>query len=1182
MTLNQKYIAWDIHEALSLSKDHLIATFSSQHQNFQACQQQADEGDLEAQLYIAACYDVGHGVIPSHKKAFHYYKLAADQGNIQAQVSTAFCYEYGKGVEQSDQQAFYYYQLAAEQGNSIAQALLGRFYTKGRSVEQSYKEALHYYQLAVEQDNLLACEYLAEAYTKGLGVEVSKEKAAFYTERIKQKADVGDALAQIKMGRLFEKGIGLEKSLESSFYYYKLAADQGQLQACVLTAQSLIEGKGVMSSSEKAISYYQIAADAGYVPAQAFLGWYLLKNKLNLELAVHYLKLVAQTGNEAYKELVAVCRRDLAECFEKGRGVNQSNQNALYYYRLAVDNGDVFAQDRLGDAYLKGEMGLKSDAKQAIYYYQLAANQGNEFSLKRLAECYETGQGVEQSFEQAFKYYKLAADIQIQKSGSWAIDQLARCHELGIGTEISLNKAIYYYKLAGDNGLKSGYYHAALCYRKLGGLENAEKALACLKISAAAHYLPAELELKSIDNPESQNIESKYQIALDFLKNREQVHQYLVLASPEQQLAVARLYERMKEIENHKQEAFKYCQLAADQGYAPAQYQFGCYYEEGIGTHKSLEQAFKYYHLAANQGFEEAIKKCHKPTLLLNFFKEENPSNPNKLKTLRAHKMGEQNADDINLSKGRQILENASNLEEEQLGISYLKEAAKQGSEQAWGDLFNYYNRRGNCQAALPYLQVLVDYQLPSAYYHLGLYYEKGLGGLPQSLPEAFKYFKLAAAQRRQVEAQLKVGICYEFGQGVEKSIPEAMYYYKQLAELDYSDAQCRLGLCYEKYQVNFKKAAYYYKLAAEQGCAQGMWLLGNCYIRGKGVSYSPEEAIKYYLLSAKGDYADAYQSLGICFFGGKGVSQSLEQALSFFKQAQAKGVKEAQEGINSCLRCIAIDNCLAMQNLAYKPKFLDIGRYQENKNLEILKKILNDCHNQAFLLYLEHMTKEEIQISCDALLDNPCLFVVCLKIDSQALQQALINKGDNKSFKSLECFISDDVEAVYMHFLDRDEESRDTNENLVKVNTQDSSQIQAVNKLYGIHNTIHQIAHMKIEVLNNPIPSEAIHPQSQNIGPYLKDQNIEMLKKIFEIHRNSAIYLQASQPMELELEVLRDEMIQNSRFTFICSECDAYRLSVAFEKIGYDPKICLKRFKLPNQDYYSLSYMSKAASKAA
>lgn len=777
MTAPPKQINWDIHEALSLPKERLIETLSSHYQNFQICQQQADEGDLEAQLYVAACYDTGQGVFSSQKKAFHYYKLAADQGDPQAQVSTAFCYESGQGVDQSDQQAFHYYQLAADQGSSVAQALLGKLYAEGKGIESSNEKALYYYQLAAEQENLLACEYLAEAYAKGVGAEFSPEKAAFYADQIKQKADAHEAAAQFKVGRLFEKGIGVAKSLASAFYYYKLAADQGHIFACLAVADYFIEGKGVAPSLENAISYYKIAADLDYIPAQTLLALCLLRHKLNDELAVHYLKLVAQTGNEAYTRSVAVCQCNLAECFEEGRGIKKSSQNALYYYRLAADNGNEFAQDRLGEAYLKGELGLKSDAKRAVDYYRLAAGQGNEFSLTRLAECYEAGKGVEQSFEQAFKYYKLAADIQIKKGTSTAIVQLAKCYEWGIGTEPSLNKAIYYYKLAGDNGLESGYYHAALCYRKLSGPENAEKALACLKISAAAHYAPAEAELKASDNTESQNRESQYQVALEFLKNKEQVYQQLVLASPEQQVIVAQLYEQIKEIENHEQEAFKYCQLAADRGYAPAQYQLGCYYEKGIGTFKSLEQALKYFNLAAKQGFEEAIKKCQR-----------------------------------------------SNL----------------------------------------------------------------------------------------------------------------------------------------------------------------------------------------------------------------------------------SGIFAASS----------------------------------------------------------------------------------------------------------------------------------TNRNERGLNKKPSSQMQAVSKLNGIGHAIHQMTHMKIESLDVSIPVEALDPQSQriNIDPYLNDQNIETLKKIFEVHKNSAIYLQASQPVEIELEVLRDAMIQNSKFTFICSLYDAHRLSIIFERMGYDPKTCLKQFKLPYQDYYSVSYLPKAA----
>ena len=52
---------------------------------------------------------------------------------------------------------------------------------------------------------------------------------------------------------------------------------------------------------------------------------------------------------------------------------------------------------------------------------------------------------------------------------------------------------------------------------------------------------------------------------------------------------------------NHK-EALKWHRLAADQGYAYAQFCLGVSYANGNGVRRDYEEALKWYHLAADQG----------------------------------------------------------------------------------------------------------------------------------------------------------------------------------------------------------------------------------------------------------------------------------------------------------------------------------------------------------------------------------------------------------------------------------------------------------------------------------------------------------------------------------------------------------------------------------------------------
>ena len=60
-----------------------------------------------------------------------------------------------------------------------------------------------------------------------------------------------------------------------------------------------------------------------------------------------------------------------------------------------------------------------------------------------------------------------------------------------------------------------------------------------------------------------------------------------------------------------------------------------------------------------------------------------------------------------------------------------------------------------------------------------------------------------------------------------------AVKYYKQAAEQGVADAQCNLGVCYEKGEgvaKNYTEAVKWYRKSAEQGVAKAQYNLGLCY----------------------------------------------------------------------------------------------------------------------------------------------------------------------------------------------------------------------------------------------------------------------------------------------------------------------------------------------------------------
>ena len=75
----------------------------------------------------------------------------------------------------------------------------------------------------------------------------------------------------------------------------------------------------------------------------------------------------------------------------------------------AAWSGDAAAQNRLGHRYFYGN-GTKRDMSQAVYWYQKSANQGCEAGMLHLAEYYKDGK----QYKEAAKWYRQYVEARIK------------------------------------------------------------------------------------------------------------------------------------------------------------------------------------------------------------------------------------------------------------------------------------------------------------------------------------------------------------------------------------------------------------------------------------------------------------------------------------------------------------------------------------------------------------------------------------------------------------------------------------------------------------------------------------------------------------------------------------------------------------------------------------------------
>lgn len=181
-------------------------------------------------------------------------------------------------------------------------------------------------------------------------------------------------------------------------------------------------------------------------------------------------------------------------------------------------------------------------------------------------------------------------------------------------------------------------------------------------------------------------------------------------------------------------------------------------------------------------------------------------------------------------------------------------------------------------------------------------------------------------AQAGDADAQYDLGNCYLYGDGVEKDGEKASFWYKQyqqntantkttqntnvstsyttyynekptqqnneIADLIQkaqdgdADAQCKLGVWYEKGQ-NYYEAVKWFRKAAEQGHADAQNNLGECYFYGHGVNENYNEAVKWFRKAAEQDNGKAQRYLGNCYVLGAGVPQDYEKAKMWHDKAE-------------------------------------------------------------------------------------------------------------------------------------------------------------------------------------------------------------------------------------------------------------------------------------------------------
>ena len=237
---------------------------------------------------------------------------------------------------------------------------------------------------------------------------------------------------------------------------------------------------------------------------------------------------------------------------------------------------------------------------------------------------------------------------------------------------------------------------------------------------------------------------------------------------------------------------------------------------------------------------------------------------------------------------------------------------------------------------------------------------------------------------------------------GVKKSEEEAVKYFKMAADLNDAWAQSWLSSCYKLgagVKHDEKEAFRYAKLAADQGLPIDQCFVADAYERGIVVEKSVAEAFKYYQLAAKSDHAEAFFHIGRFYQVGQYVEQSLAKALDYFRLSVEKGYEKAQSQIEVCKELLEKQKQSSLVSIIDpQAENLNIGHYLESHNLALLKDIFEKSKEVPIFLEASHLSNDELEVICNAMIANHRLAFICSHEDMENLMRIFQKAGHHSN----------------------------------------------------------------------------------------------------------------------------------------------------------------------------------------
>lgn len=849
-------------------------------------QRAANGGSREAKERLQTCFkdeDVINSVeffietgdncafLDNYEKAVFYYCKAVASDNSNAQLKLGECYYLGNGVDQNIAEAIYYFELSANQGNGDAKYYLGECYLNGDE-EEDLELARQYFEEAAEYGNEDAQFALWKYIYREVDYRdpVTGQKAIEYLKRIANN----NTEAEFFLGHCYEEGIGVNKDLKYAFKCYREAAKLGEESAINALVKRFSFDSNTGISNDELLECFEFMAEQGDSDAQYECAVFYENHIKNLDQALYYYHLAVSNGNN--KALDALIRYYLFELDE----VPWDNQ-VLELFEKAASNGNIRAQLALAKFYYFDQTG-NVDYGVAYKWFEMAADKDNAEAKYYLGEMYNNGYGVALNKVKAFGLYKVSAQNRFKLS--WIA--LGKMYFYGKGTQVDYVKALAWLQKATCISPEAQYY-VGKCYKNGLGVDiDLAKGIEWYEKAACNGYLKAYEELGKcyfLGRGLPQNYSSAVECFQKSGAKSPEIQFYLggcyvngygvekdvriglswYRKAAEDGYALAQLclgehYYLGKGVLVDSFEALKWFRKAAQEENHRAQYYLAEFYYKGYIVDKDLQTAFDWYVMAANGGDELAV------LALINKYSHDCITGISREDCLKCFE---------NLA--------AKDITEAQYEAGYLRE---------------HYS--ADMENALYWYQLACNNGNADAMYRMGNYYcdEK------KDYRNAVRWFGKAAVNGH-VKARIQLTkLFYDYYHNVDKAYDNAVLTLDAIESDTGSDVGYlnyvlgNISYFYEKGDNYLEKAMEYYKIAINNNVFEAAYAIGQiCLANTTIIPNALVKAFNIMLIGAKNGQVECQRQVADMLILGMGTEKNEKEAVYWLKQAASNGSLDAE-----------------------------------------------------------------------------------------------------------------------------------------------------------------------------------------------------------------------------------------------------------------------------------------------